>query len=165
MLSARRQPSLLAGTECGEEPDSSAVCGPRHLGSSLQPPMSAARTTSPRTIRSRLARGDGWVAAAPSPPMSRRRLVAWIAILSIFLPLVSATGALVALYATTSLPEIPPLAETTVLLDRNGNEVAELHAGVDRVLIPFSQMPESLREAVVAVEDADFYRHDGIDKM
>jgi membrane peptidoglycan carboxypeptidase len=90
--------------------------------------------------------------------------VAWIAILSIFLPLVSATGALVALYATTSLPEIPPLAETTVLLDRNGNEVAELHAGVDRVLIPFSQMPESLREAVVAVEDADFYRHDGIDK-
>ena len=91
--------------------------------------------------------------------------MAWIAILLIFLPLVSATGALVALYATTSLPEIPPLAETTVLLDRNGNEVAELHAGVDRVLIPFSQMPESLREAVVAVEDADFYRHDGIDKM
>ena len=92
-------------------------------------------------------------------------MVAWIAILSIFLPLVSTTGALVALYATTSLPEIPPPAETTVLLDRNGNEVAELHAGVDRVLIPFSQMPESLREAVVAVEDADFYRHDGIDKM
>jgi penicillin-binding protein 1A len=97
--------------------------------------------------------------------MSRRRLAAWIAILSIFLPLLSATGALVALYTTTSLPEIPPLAETTVLLDRNGNEVAELHAGVDRVLIPFSQMPESLREAVVAVEDTDFYRHDGIDKM
>ena len=127
--------------------------------------MSAARPTSPRPIRSRPAHGDVWVSTAPSHPMSRRRLVAWIAILSIFLPSVSATGALVALYATTSLPEIPPLAETTVLLDRSGNEVAELHAGVDRVLIPFSQMPESLREAVVAVEDANFYRHGGIDRM
>ena len=127
--------------------------------------MSAVRETSPRTIRSRPERGDAWVATAPSLPMSRGRRVAWIAILSVFLPLLSATGALLALYATTSLPEIPPPAETTVLLDRDGNEVAELHAGVDRVLIPFSEMPESLREAVVAVEDADFYLHDGIDKM
>ena len=50
-----------------------------------------------------------------------------------------------------------------MLLDRDGNEVAELHADVDRVLIPFAQMPMSLRHAVVAVEDADFYRHDGLD--
>ena len=44
----------------------------------------------------------------------------------------SVTGALVALYVTTELPDIPPLAETTVLLDRHGNEVAKLHAEVDR---------------------------------
>ena len=52
-----------------------------------------------------------------------------------------------------------------MLLDRHGNEVAELHADVDRELIPFAQMPESLRRAVIAVEDADFYRHDGLDRM
>jgi penicillin-binding protein 1A len=127
--------------------------------------MSPARITTTRTIRSRSVRENGWVATAPSPRMRRGRLVAWIAILSIVLPLLSAAGALLALYATTSLPEIPPLAETTMLLDRSGNEVAELHADVDRVLIPFSQMPESLRRAVVAVEDADFYRHDGLDKL
>ena len=69
------------------------------------------------------------------------------------------------LYATTSVPAIPPLSETTMLLDRHGNEVAKLHADVDRELIPFAQMPESLRRAVVAVEDADFYRHDGLDRM
>ncbi len=34
---------------------------------------------------------------------------------------------------------------------------------MDRVLIPFAQMPLSLQQAVVAVEDADFYRHDGLD--
>ena len=51
------------------------------------------------------------------------------------------------------------------LLDRRGNEVATLHAEIDRALIPFAQMPESLRRAVIAVEDADFYRHDGLDRM
>ncbi|HWL89965.1 MAG TPA: PBP1A family penicillin-binding protein [Actinomycetota bacterium] len=103
------------------------------------------------------------MAVPQAPAMSRRRRFAWIAIMTIFLPLLSLTGALVALFLTTELPDIPPLAETTKLLDRNGNEVAELHAGVDRVLIPFAQMPRPLRRAVVAVEDADFYRHDGLD--
>ena len=109
------------------------------------------------------AHDDAWVAAAPAPAMSRGRRVAWIAILAILLPLLSVTGAVVALYVTTELPEIPPLAETTMLLDRDGNEVAKLHADVDRVLIPLAQMPMSLRQAVVAVEDADFYHHDGLD--
>jgi penicillin-binding protein 1A len=106
---------------------------------------------------------DAWVAAAPDPATRRGRRLIWIAILAIVLPLVSLTGALAALYMTTELPDIPPPAETTVLLDRDGNEVAKLHADVDRVLIPLGQMPVSLRNAVVAVEDADFYRHDGLD--
>jgi len=106
---------------------------------------------------------DTWVAAAPAPATSRGRRVAWIAILAILLPSLSMTGAVVALYATTALPKIPPLAETTVLLDRGGHEVTKLHADVDRVLIPLAQMPTSLRQAVLAVEDADFYRHDGLD--
>jgi penicillin-binding protein 1A len=127
--------------------------------------MSALPTTPPRSVRPCPAREDAWVAVATSLPMSRRRKVAWIAILSILLPMLSVTGSLVALYATTELPAIPPLAETTMLLDRRGNEVAALHAEVDRVLIPFTQMPLSLRRAVVAVEDADFYRHDGLDKL
>ena len=107
--------------------------------------------------------GDAWVAAAPTPAMSRGRRLAWIAILAILLPVVSVTGAVGALYLTTELPDIPPLAETTMLLDRDGHEVAKLHAEVDRVLIPLTQMPTSLQRAVVAVEDADFYRHNGLD--
>ena len=100
---------------------------------------------------------------SPATATSRSRRLAWIAILSLLLPLLAAAGALVALYATTELPDIPPLSETTMLLDRDGNEVAKLHAGVDRVLIPFAEMPMPLRRAVIAVEDADFYRHDGLD--
>jgi penicillin-binding protein 1A len=102
---------------------------------------------------------------SPAPARSRGRRLAWIAILSLLLPLLAVAGALVALYMTTELPNIPPLSESTMLLDRDGNEVAKLHAGVDRVLIPFEEMPMPLRRAVVTVEDADFYRHDGLDTL
>ena len=78
-------------------------------------------------------------------------------------PPLSTTGAVVALYATTELPAVPRLPQTTVLLDRDGREVAKLHAEIDRTSIPPSQMPTSLRRTVVAVEDADFFRHDGLD--
>jgi penicillin-binding protein 1A len=79
------------------------------------------------------------------------------------LAFLSVAGAVVALYATTELPPIPPPPQASVLLDREGNEIAKLHAGIDRTLIPLREMPVSLRRAVVAAEDADFYRHDGLD--
>ena len=66
--------------------------------------------------------------------MSRGRRLVLIAVLAVFLPVLSVSGALAALFMTTELPDIPPLAETTKLLDRTGSEVAELHAGVDRVM-------------------------------
>jgi penicillin-binding protein 1A len=111
------------------------------------------------------AHDDAWVAVPPAPAMGRGRRAAWIALLSVLLPLLAVAGALVALYVTTELPDIPPLSETTMLLDRDGNEVAKLHAGIDRVLIPFAEMPMPLRRAVVAVEDADFFGHDGLDML
>jgi penicillin-binding protein 1A len=108
---------------------------------------------------------DAWVAEPPEPAKSRARRIAWIAVLAVCLPLLSVAGALGALYLTTELPAIPPLAQSTVLLDRRGNEVAKLHAEVDRELIPFAEMPMPLRRAVVAVEDADFFRHGGLDVL
>ena len=126
--------------------------------------MSATSVTRPRSVGSvDPTAGDAWVATAPAPPVSRRRRLATIVALSLLLPLLSATGAVVALYATTDLPEIPPLAQTTMLLDRDGKEVAALHAAVDRDSIELADMPPSLLRAVVAVEDADFFRHDGLD--
>jgi 1A family penicillin-binding protein len=128
--------------------------------------MSAFPTTqSPSIGPPGPAHDDAWVAVSTAPAKSGARRLAWIAILSVLLPLLAVAGALVALYVTTELPDIPPLSETTMLLDRDGNEVAKLHAGVDRVLISFEEMPMPLRRAVVAVEDADFYRHDGLDML
>lgn len=98
--------------------------------------MSALPTTQPRPAGPPgPAVEDAWIAGPPPPAKSRRRRLTRILILSTLLPLLSVAGALVALYLTTALPEIPAPAETTVLLDRDGNEVAKLHAGVDRQLI------------------------------
>ena len=124
--------------------------------------MSATPLARPRATQT-TASADAWVAAAPVAARSRGRRIATIVSLSLLLPLLSTTGAVVALYATTELPAVPRLPQTTVLLDRDGREVAKLHAEIDRTSIPPSQMPTSLRRTVVAVEDADFFRHDGLD--
>ncbi len=61
------------------------------------------------------------------------------------------------------LPEAEvPLA--TVVYDTNGQIAARLFEQ-NRVAIPREDMPEYLRQAVVAIEDERFYRHFGIDPI
>ena len=126
--------------------------------------MSASAGT--RTVRSGRpapAPGVAWFAEPPVHRTSRSRRAILVTSVSVGLAFLSVAGAVVALYATTELPQIPPPPQASVLLDREGHEIAKLHAGIDRTLIPFREMPESLRLAVVAAEDGDFYRHDGLD--
>ncbi len=68
-------------------------------------------------------------------------------------------------YSQLDLPKTPPPLQTTYIYDRDGDQIATLHAGVDRTIIPFSDMPKTLRNAVLAAEDADFYQHPGIDPI
>ena len=58
---------------------------------------------------------------------------------------------------------MPPLPERSVILDRNGNRIATLHGAEDRVTVPFSDIPVSMRQAIVAIEDRRFYEHHGVD--
>jgi penicillin-binding protein 1A len=68
-------------------------------------------------------------------------------------------------YARLDLPATPPPLQTTYILDRDGNVLGTFHASVDRTIIPFNQMPKSLRDAVIAAEDQGFYQHSGIDPL
>jgi penicillin-binding protein 1A len=56
-----------------------------------------------------------------------------------------------------------PLAQTSFLYASDGSLITDLHADQDRVVLTFGQMPQSIRDATVAIEDRRFYQHHGVD--
>jgi penicillin-binding protein 1A len=66
-------------------------------------------------------------------------------------------------YTDVSIPPIPVGPQTTFVYDRNGKPITTLHEEVNRVIVPMDKIAPSLREAVIAIEDQDFYRHGGLD--
>ena len=76
--------------------------------------------------------------------------------------LVGAVLVVAIVYSQLRLPNPDPQALTTRLYDVDGRLIATLHAGENRVAIPLRRMPEDLRKAVLAAEDARFYQHGGV---
>ncbi len=69
-------------------------------------------------------------------------------------------------------PSLPDLSkqlkgtdQTTVMLAADGSEIARINAGQDRTDVRLSDVPKSLRDAVVATEDRRFYEHRGVDPL
>jgi penicillin-binding protein 1A len=104
-----------------------------------------------------------------APTKKRKGFKAWLRRwwwVFVVVPLVAAIGLLLTLfyiYSRLELPETPPPLQTTYIYDRQGHQIATLHSTVDRTIIPLSEMPLQLRQAVIAVEDQGFYDHPGID--
>ena len=66
-----------------------------------------------------------------------------------------------------NVPEQPDiileqLNSRSVVYDADGNELAILRRAEDRELVPLSKMPKQLQEAVVGIEDRNFYQHNGV---
>lgn len=69
-----------------------------------------------------------------------------------------------------TLLDIPPLPdddvtllpENSIVLAEDGSELAELHAEENRVMVSLEQVPEVAQQAVLATEDAEFFRHEGV---
>ena len=55
------------------------------------------------------------------------------------------------------------LPQTSFLYASDGTLITALHAGEDRVIVKTKNMPQVMRDAVVAIEDQRFYEHAGID--
>lgn len=53
--------------------------------------------------------------------------------------------------------------QSTKIFDRNGILLYELFGEIKRTPVPLSDIPLVLQQATIAVEDQDFYKHDGID--
>jgi penicillin-binding protein 1A len=85
-----------------------------------------------------------------------------------------AVAALLALVAVSSscrlvadldaeMLDAPPLALTSTIYDADGRLITTLHAEEDRELIPLSRIPDTVQDAVVAIEDQRFWSHRGVD--
>jgi penicillin-binding protein 1A len=126
------------------------------------PSGSAAKRSSPRGP-GRTGQGRDRRRAGTTSKKGFFRRYWWAFALSPFVVAFFGFGVLAIAYLRIDLPKALPPIQTTFVYDRNGTLLSSLHGSVNRTLIPFGQMPRHLRDAVVAVEDARFYEHSGVD--
>jgi 1A family penicillin-binding protein len=65
---------------------------------------------------------------------------------------------------TFDLNKLEQMESASVILDRKGRIFGQIYVE-NRETVPYDQLPRDLINAVVAVEDAKFYRHQGYDLM
>ncbi|HET6914639.1 MAG TPA: transglycosylase domain-containing protein [Acidimicrobiales bacterium] len=95
---------------------------------------------------------------------------------SVFLATVTVVGAPVAfgatvmagliflpLPATIPIPKANPAILPTILYDRYGNQIASLQRFDTNVPVTAAQIPQVLKEAVIADEDHNYYKEGGVD--
>ncbi|MFY9821315.1 MAG: PBP1A family penicillin-binding protein [Thermoanaerobaculia bacterium] len=103
---------------------------------------------------------------SPEPPQGRRLLRwTWPVLVALIVGAVSG----VAIAAAIHVPRVEAMGSftpslVTQLLDRNGHPFATF-ARERRVMLKESEMPLIMQNAVLASEDANFFRHGGIDAM
>lgn len=53
--------------------------------------------------------------------------------------------------------------ESTKILDRNGNLLYAVHGEENRIILKSDEIPDVVKQATIAIEDKNFYKHFGID--
>ncbi|MHB1420798.1 MAG: transglycosylase domain-containing protein, partial [Bacillota bacterium] len=53
--------------------------------------------------------------------------------------------------------------QSTLIYDKDGNQVTTIHGAEDRIPVEFDQIPDQLKKAFLASEDPRFYSHHGLD--
>ncbi|MFN2608092.1 MAG: transglycosylase domain-containing protein [Acidimicrobiales bacterium] len=81
--------------------------------------------------------------------------------------LLSLTALAGAAWLLTHIPLPPevPQAQTSIVYDGGGNQLALLHGDQNRFPVKLDQVPQVLQHAVVAAEDRKFFKHRGIDPI
>lgn len=60
-------------------------------------------------------------------------------------------------------PGVIEMAQTSVVYAADGSVLAEWYDAEDRTVVPYDSIPQSLKDAAVAIEDRRFYEHSGVD--
>lgn len=74
-------------------------------------------------------------------------------------------------YVWTVISDIPDtktleslnIAQSTTILDRDGNELYRIHGAENRRYVALSEISKNLQDATIAAEDTNFYNHPGFD--
>jgi penicillin-binding protein 1A len=74
------------------------------------------------------------------------------------------SGALTVYLGPATLGATPPL-QTAFLYARDGRLLAQVRAEENRVVVPIESIPVLVRQAFIAVEDARFWSHPGVDPL
>jgi penicillin-binding protein 1A len=136
-----------------------------------------ARNARPRARYNRFVASSERKRARAARGPSRPRLTRWLRILLLIAgicTLLTGAGAAVAgLWVLTILPRslpnvaaletLQPLAGSKIY-DDNDELITELHVE-RRIFVPLAQVPQALRDAVIATEDRRFYSHWGVDPI
>ena len=106
---------------------------------------------------------NDWVGdRPPRTSIWRRGKWWWIRRVALAMVLFLIVSTLVFLYAP--LPFDPPVPlQTAFVYDRDGQLIARIRPDEDRVLLDLEQIPQHVRNAVIASEDERFYDHGGVD--
>jgi penicillin-binding protein 1C len=98
------------------------------------------------------------------------KILALVATLAVVGTVIGAIGAVSAVaYVSRDLPSPTKLtdrqiAQSTKIYDRNGELLYDIFDGThDRTLLKLKDIPQSVKDATIAAEDANFYSHRGFD--
>ncbi len=97
----------------------------------------------------------------------KRRVLKMLFNLMLLLILLALIGAIIfAIYIVINAPDFDPenlyRAESSIIYDRNGNQIAKI--GLEkRKKVAYDELPQVLVDAIVATEDSRYYQHNGFD--
>ena len=113
----------------------------------------------------------GWLARAGwtgSTKQQRRRRSRRLtrALLVAVLALLAGTGTFVGgLLAAPISFAVPPPPTSAILLAADGSQIAVLAPPQRREIVPATEIPDAMREAMISAEDERFLRHSGVDLL
>jgi len=87
----------------------------------------------------------------------------WILLATLLLAVIGVLGLAYILSRVELPPDVDAPPQTTFIYDSSGAELAQLHAGENRVIVPLDRISESFKNAVIATEDRNFFHHRGVD--
>lgn len=104
---------------------------------------------------------------------SQKRLSKWRVFLLSVLALITIGFLSLLIFVISAIaktPEWDPAAltnqkQSSIIYDKDGNQVAQLHAQENRLTVESEDIPELVKQTFVAVEDKRFYQHHGIDPI